>query len=419
MTAARETVQCGLPLDEFEAEVNAFLDEHLVKRAGGDAPPGGPPATEVERLAAAKAWQRLRFEAGLGWITGPSEFGGRELSSEHERLYRRLESGYLSPPLSQLNFGLRIIGSAILGHGSTETKNKYLPGLYRGDLVACQLFSEPGAGSDLAAVATRATRDADGWLLNGQKVWTSSGHLSNVGECVARTDVDAPKHRGITIFMVDMHAPGVEIRPLVDAVGEVHFNEVFLTDVRVSDEDRVGEVNDGWRTLNTSLMNERAYVGDSNEGGENVLTPTILIDTLRTLNLLDDPFVRHGLADLIVRFKVAEYLTKHAKQRIERGETPSAEMSLMKLTFSDNQERLVNFAAQALGTSVTADAGDPAGAFAWANRLISGRALRIAGGTDEIQRTIIGERVLGLPRDPAIDNSIPFKDIPRSVRSSR
>jgi acyl-CoA dehydrogenase len=285
--------------------------------------------------------------------------------------------------------------------------------------MACQLFSEPGAGSDLASVATRAVRDGDGWVINGQKVWTSSGHLADVGECVCRTDMDAPKHRGITIFMVDMHAPGVEVRPLPDVTGEVHFNEVFLTDVRIGDEDRIGEVNDGWRTLNTSLMNERAYVGDSNEGGENVLMPEMLIDTLREVGGLDDPFIRQGLADLLVRFKVAYYVTKHAKQRVERGGTPGAEMSITKLTYSENQERLVNFAAQALGPMVTAADDDPANPFAWAPRLLKGRALRIAGGTDEIQRTIIGEKVLGLPKDAAIDNSIPFKDIPRSARKAR
>jgi acyl-CoA dehydrogenase len=267
-------------------------------------------------------------------------------------------------------------------------------------------------------VQTRAVRDGDGWVLNGQKVWTSSGHLADVGECVCRTDMDAPKHRGITLFMVDMRAPGVEVRPLADLTGEVHFNEVFLSDVRIGDEDRLGEVNNGWHTLNTSLMNERSYVAESNEGGENVLTPRMLTETLRELDRLEDVVLRDRLADLYVRFAVAEYVTKHARQRLERGETPGAEMSLAKLTFSDNQERLVTFAADALGALVTADSG-AGDAFTWARSLLRGRALRIAGGTDEIQRTIIGERVLGLPRDPAIDNSIPFKDIPRSVRRAQ
>jgi acyl-CoA dehydrogenase len=413
---ASSVLDSEITLDQFEQEVTTFLDAHLTKK---DPDSDAQERDEDERLTAARAWQRERFEAGLGWITGPGEYGGRELSIDHERLYRRLESAYAAPPLSQLNFGLTIIGSAILSHGRPDTREKYLPGLYRGELMACQLFSEPGAGSDLASVATRAVRDGDEWVINGQKVWTSSGHQADVGECVCRTDMDAPKHRGITIFMVDMHAPGVEVRPLPDATGEVHFNEVFLTDVRIGDEDRIGEVNDGWRTLNTSLMNERAYVGDSNEGGENVLMPEMLIDTLRQVGGLDDPFVRQGLADLIVRFKVAQLVTKHARQRVERGGTPGAEMSITKLTYSENQERLVNFAAQALGPMVTAADDDPANPFAWADRLIKGRALRIAGGTDEIQRTIIGEKVLGLPKDTAIDNSIPFKDIPRSARKAR
>ena len=218
--------------------------------------------------------------------------------------------------------------------------------------------------------------------------------------------------------MVDMRAPGVEVRPLPDLTGEVHFNEVFFTDVRIGDEDRLGEVNQGWHTLNTSLMNERSYVAESNEGGENVLTPQMLADALRGVDRLEDPTVRDGLADLFVRFGVAEYVTKQTRQRLERGDTPGAEMSLSKLTYSENQERIVTFAAAALGALVTADSGQ-GDTFSWARNLLRGRALRIAGGTDEIQRTILAERVLGLPRDPAIDNSIPFKDIPRSVRRAR
>jgi alkylation response protein AidB-like acyl-CoA dehydrogenase len=402
-------------LEQFEQEVTSFLEARVPRR--GDAPEA-PPLEEHERLREARRWQAERYDNGLGWITGPAEYGGRDLGVEYERAYRRIERGFSVPAMGHLNFGLSIIGSCIAGHASPEGREKYLRQLYRGELMACQLFSEPAAGSDLAGVQTRAVRDGDGWILNGQKVWTSSGHLADVGECVCRTDMDAPKHRGITIFMVDMRAPGVDVRPLPDLTGEVHFNEVFLSDVRIGDEDRLGEVNHGWHTLNTSLMNERSYVAESNEGGENVLTPAMLAELLRSLDRLGDPIVRDGLADLFVRFNAAEFVTKHASQRLERGETPGAEMSLSKLTYSENQERLVTFAAAALGVLVTADSGEDE-AFAWARNLLRGRALRIAGGTDEIQRTIIGERVLGLPKDPAIDNSIPFKDIPRSVRRAR
>jgi alkylation response protein AidB-like acyl-CoA dehydrogenase len=403
-------------LDQFEQEVTSFLEARAPRLE--ETPAKLAPLTEEEQLREARRWQAERYDAGLGWITGPAQYGGRELGPDYERAYRRLERGYRVPATAMLNFGLTIIGSCIAAHGSPGGREKYLRALYRGELMACQLFSEPSAGSDLAAVQTRAVREGDGWVLNGQKVWTSSGHLADVGECVCRTDMDAPKHRGITIFMVDMHAPGVEVRPLPDLTGEVHFNEVFLSDVHIGDDDRLGEVNHGWHTLNTSLMNERSYVAESNEGGENVLTPQMLSATLQELERLDDPVLRDRLADLYVRFAVAEYVTKHARHRLERGETPGAEMSLSKLTFSENQERLVTFAADALGALVTADSGED-DAFSWARSLLRGRALRIAGGTDEIQRTIIGERVLGLPRDPAIDNSIPFKDIPRSVRRTR
>jgi acyl-CoA dehydrogenase len=403
-------------LEQFEREVTDFLAARVPRKDASPEPP--PLRSEAEQLSEAKRWQAERYDAGLGWIMGPAEYGGRELGMDFERAYRRIERGYHVPSTSMLNFGLTIIGSCVAAHGSPDGREKYLRQLYRGELVACQLFSEPSAGSDLAGVQTRAVRDGDGWILNGQKVWTSNGHNSDVGECVCRTDMDAPKHKGITIFMVDMHAPGVDVRPLPDLAGEVHFNEVFLTDVRIGDEDRLGEVNSGWHTLNTSLMNERSYVAESNEGGEHVLTPEMLTETLQGLGAIDDPTIRDGLADLYVRFGVAGYVTSQARRKLERGETPGAEMSMSKLTYSENQERLVNFAATALGALITADSGQ-GDSFAWARNLLRARGIRIAGGTDEIQRTILGERVLGLPRDPAIDNSIPFKDIPRSVRRTQ
>jgi acyl-CoA dehydrogenase len=406
-------------LEAFSDEVTTFLDARAERRAvGADDQVHEDDYAEAEVVAAAKAWQHERFEAGLGWITGPAEFGGRELSVDFERRYRELEKDYEVPNTSLLGPGLTIIASAILAHSSDTGRAKYLPGLFSGDIVACQLFSEPSTGSDLAGVQTRAAPDGDGWLITGQKVWTSGAHRSDVGEAVCRTNLDVPKHKGITIFMVDMSAPGVEIRPLRDATGEVHFNEVFLTDVRVSDDDRVGPVDDGWRVLNTSLMNERALVGDMNEGRRDRATPDALLDVMRELSLLDDPVLRDGLADLIVRFRVAESLTKHMNARLQRGEMPGPEMSMTKLTFSDNQERLVNFAATALGAAITADGGDEL-SFPWAQRLLSGRSMRIAGGTDEIQRTILGERVLHLPRDQSIDNSVPFRDIPRSTRQTQ
>jgi alkylation response protein AidB-like acyl-CoA dehydrogenase len=405
-----------IDLPAFEREIKGFLDARLQRRPSAD-----PPPDEQERLAAAKAWQRERFDAGLGWIMGPREYGGRELSTEHERLYRRLEREYDAPKMSDLEFGLTIVASAILVHGGEAAKEKYLVPLYRGEIVACQLWSEPGAGSDLAAAATRAVRDGDGWLISGQKVWTSKAHLADVGQCVCRTDMDAPKHRGITVFMVDMRAAGVEVRPLVDIAGEHHFNEVFLSNVRVSDDDRIGELNQAWRTtLHTSLMQDRAYVGNfADRGGDTPLTPFGLIDTLRRLDLLGDPHVRQGLADLIVRAKVAEYATRHIEQRARMGEPPGPESSMTKLAYAENQDLLVNFAADVLEAHITAADDDLDGAFDWARHLLRRRSLRIAGGSDQIQRTILGERVLGLPRDPAIDNSLPFKDIPRSARQAR
>jgi acyl-CoA dehydrogenase len=402
-------------LEDFKKEITAFLDARAaIRDSTGVSTIDGRALTD--RFRDAKAWQRQRFDAGLGWIVGPMEYGGRELSPEYERLYRRTEAGYDVPDTGHLGQGLTIIASAILGHSSAQGKEKFLPGLFRGDIVACQLFSEPSAGSDLAGVRTTARRDGKEWVITGQKVWTTNAHLADVGECVCRTNPGAPKHKGITIFMVDMHSAGVDVRPLRDASGDVHFNEVFLTDVRVSDvEDRVGPVDDGWRVLNTSLMEERAFVGASNAGRRNVLTPELLASTLREIDRLGDPLVRDCLADLFVRFRTAEYETRQTNERLERGEIPGPEMSAAKLTFSDNQQRLVNLAADALGAHITA-ATENAETWQWAARLLRGRAARIAGGTDEVQRTILAERVLGLPRDPAIDNALPFNRVAASGR---
>jgi acyl-CoA dehydrogenase len=403
-----------ITLEQFEQDARAFLEREL---GAAGTTQLEPPATDVEAFERSRDWQRKRYDAGFGWIQGPREYWGAELSEDHERLFVRLEREYGAPPLGPTTFALAITSSAIHAHGPQATRDKYLRALFRGDIVACQLFSEPGSGSDLASVSTRAVRDGDGWVINGQKVWTSSGHLCDVGLCVSRTDMDAPKHQGVSLFMVDMRHPGVDVRPLINAAGERHFNEVFLTDVRVDDVDLVGELNNGWRTLNTSLMNERAYVGNMNESAA-ALSPDKLIPALRTAGVLEDPYVRNGLAELIVRYRAAEYLQRQINQKLETGETPGPEMSATKLTFSENQNALVDFAARALGHPAAAADGDDE-VYEWATHLIKGRSIRIAGGTDEIQRTIIGEKVLRLPKDPAIDNSIPFKDIPRSAKVSR
>ncbi len=288
-------------------------------------------------------------------------------------------------------------------------RTRYLEKLYRGDLVACQLFSEPGAGSDLASLQTRADRDGDEWILNGQKVWTSGAQYSDIGEIIARTDADLPKHKGLTGFVVDMKAPGVEIRPLRQMTGGASFNEVFFTDVRVPDSHRLGDVNNGWNVALTTLMNERAAIGGGGGGmGGGLLTRAI--EMARAFGLSSDPIVRQKLADLVVHARVMQYTNQRAMDKIRSGQLPGPEMSIAKLASTQQTARLAKVVSELLGAKITADTGEW-GTYAWSQLLLGSPGGRIAGGSDEVMRNIVGERVLGLPKDAGIDSKSPFRDL--------
>ncbi|GIU85182.1 MAG: acyl-CoA dehydrogenase [Acidimicrobiales bacterium] len=411
-----------ITLEEFEREVKAFLDANAEPRVGKQGFRWGEgsddvaifeerdPEEELRLLEEAKAWRRKRWEAGLGWISGPPEYGGRGLSAAHERLYQSLESKYRVPDQSFFGIGLGMVAPTILAHGTEEVKRRYLPGLYSGEIVGCQLFSEPGAGSDLASLQTRAERDGDTWVVTGQKVWTSGAHYSDIGEIVCRTDLDQPKHRGITAFVVDMHAPGVEVRPLRQMTGGAAFNEVFFDEVRIPDSHRLGEVNGGWAVAITTLMNERAAIGAGAGGGFGLANLERLRAMVRHFGVADDPVIRQRLADVYIGWQVAKLTNQRALDKLRAGQAPGPELSTAKLSLTRNLQRTAEFVAQVLGPRITADTGEW-GTFAWAKFLCGVPGMRIAGGTDEILRNIIGERVLGLPKDPAIDTTSPFKEL--------
>ncbi len=305
--------------------------------------------------------------------------------------------------------GLGMVAPTILAHASDRAKDLYLEKLYRGDLVGCQLFSEPGAGSDLASLQTRAVRDGDEWIITGQKVWTSGAHYSDIGEIIARSDPDLPKHKGLTGFIVDMKAPGVEIRPLKQMTGGANFNEVFFTEVRVPDDHRLGDVNNGWNVALTTLMNERATIGSGGGGGSGGLL-TRVVEMVKHFGLNDDPLVRQGLADLIINTRVAGYNNQRAADNVKAGGTPGPEMSIGKLAGSLNSTRMCEFVAEVLGAKLIADTGEW-GTYAWSQMVLGNPGGHIAGGSDEIMKNILGERVLGLPKDTGIDVTSPFKDI--------
>ena len=303
-----------------------------------------------------------------------------------------------------------MVAPTILAHGTDVTKDAYLKAMYRGDIVGCQLFSEPGAGSDLASLQTRAERDGEEWILNGQKVWTSGAQYSDIGEIIARTDPDLPKHKGLTGFVVDMRAPGVEIRPLRQMTGGASFNEVFFTDVRVPDSHRLGDVNNGWNVALTTLMNERAAIGAGGGGGGGGSLLHRAIEMARAFGLTSDPLVRQKLADLVVHARVMQYTNQRAMDKIRSGQLPGPEMSIAKLASTQQTGRLASVVAELLGPKITADTGEW-GTYAWSQMLLGSPGGRIAGGSDEVMRNIVGERVLGLPKDPGIDSTSPFRDL--------
>lgn len=418
-------------MEEFAREVRAFLDCAAARRSAtteitwgegedrityfGDA----SPEESAREVAAARDWQRTRYDAGFGWITGPSEFGGRGLTPVHDLVYDAIEADYDTPDTGVISLiGLGMIGPTILAHGTEAAKSEYLPAMYAGDTIACQLFSEPSAGSDLANVSTRAVRDGDEWVVNGQKVWTSVAQHAQVGLALCRTNPDQPKHKGITALLIDMNSPGVDVRPLRQMSGGAEFNEVFLTDVRVPDSRRLGEVDGGWRVALTTLMNERASVGSEGAGpAAKAISLPFLTALLREHGKLEDTSARRTLAGLMADQLATSYLNRQALHHLIAGGQPGPEASVSKLMYSQNITRATHFAAEVVGPKLIADTGDW-GAFSWNELLLSTPALRILGGTEDIMKNILGERVLGLPKEPSADATTAYRELRTSGSGS-
>ena len=417
-----------ITLEDFEKEARSFLDANAERREAEKAFVWGEGAdmmgafeersreSEERVVRDAKTWRGKKFAAGFGWITGPKKFGGRELPGSFDKAYSRLEAQYRTPNESVFGIGLGMVAPTILAHATEEAKEQYLTAMWSADIVGCQLFSEPGAGSDLASLSTKALRDGEEWIITGQKVWTSGAQYSDIGEIICRTNPDLPKHKGLTGFIVDMHAPGIEIRPLRQMTGGASFNEVFFNEVRVPDSHRLGDENNGWNVALTTLMNERASIGGGGSTASNADNPLVvrLIAMVQHFGLNNDPLVRDELAALITGYRVASYNNQRAMAKIRSGQTPGPEMSIAKMALTINQTKLGNFAARVLGPRIQADTGEW-GTYSWGSLLLGTPGLRIAGGSDEVMRNIVGERVLGLPKEPGIDSVSPFRDLKISV----
>jgi alkylation response protein AidB-like acyl-CoA dehydrogenase len=354
-------------------------------------------AQELAEAQAARAWQQTRWKAGFGWLTGPVEHGGRGLPDSYDRLYRMLEGAFDVVDLSPLRIGLGTVCSAIRYHGTADQIGEQAAALMRGDTIACQLFSEPEAGSDLAGVRTRATRAEDGWHLDGQKVWTSNAQFADIGLALVRTDPDGPKHKGLTMFIVPMRSRGIEVRPLRQMTGGASFCEVFLDDVVIADSLRIGAVGAGWTVASDTLAHERRATGDRSHEIVARATELLWLLAIRT-GRSHDPLVRDAWARLSANVRATRFQQQRMQATPEQALT-GAERAIDKLLLVNNLRAIGALALELLGQRFIADTGEW-GTFNWNRWLMGSLGYRIAGGTDEVLRNLLAERVLGLPREP-------------------
>ncbi|MGH8983834.1 MAG: acyl-CoA dehydrogenase family protein [Acidimicrobiia bacterium] len=369
----------------FRAQARAFLAEHP--------PPSGADTyrAKVEESVAlelAAEWQRTLFDNGWAALIWPVEAGGRGLGPVEQITWSQ-ELARAGGMQSLYMVGIGMVGPTLVVHGSPSQRARLLEPILSGEHMWCQLLSEPGAGSDLAGVHTRAVRDGDEWVVNGQKVWSSGAHYSQLGILLARTNLDVPKHRGLTCFACPMDTPGVEPRPLRQMTGAANFNEVFLTDVRIADEWRIGEVDDGWTVARTLLANERMTLS----GADGAFSFDQLADAARERRDRVDAVVRDRLARLYTQVRALDFLNARVITKLGRGETPTAEASVMKLALADIVTEGATIALGLLGPEgMLGDTPE-------SHRLVGSPAMHIGGGTDEVNKNVVAERVLGLPRD--------------------
>ncbi len=384
----------------FRVEARAFLETHKPAKWQH---PFDDDVDEHLLLTGSKAWQRTLYENGWGAILWPKEFGGRGLGPIEAIIWNQ-ELVRLGLGESIFVVGTAMAGPTIIAHGTPEQKSRYLEPLARGDEIWCQLFSEPGAGSDLAALSARAVKDGDHWVVTGQKTWCSGAHYADFGILLTRSDASVPKHAGITYFLLDMKLPGIEIRPLRQMSGGSHFNDVFLNEVRIPDANRLGPAGAGWGAAMTTLLNERMALGGT--GG--FFSFDDLAAFARENRERLDGVTRDQLARLYTWNKTLDLLNARVVTKLGRGVIPDAESSVMKLALG----RILTLGAE-LGLRL-AGPGALQRVGPWQHQFLIAPSLHIAGGTDEIQKNVVAERVLGLPREPRTDRDVPFDAIPRS-----
>jgi len=395
----------------FRAEARAWLDAHAMPKGHPDDFSLGlwtGAYDEPAYIERCQRWQRTLFDGGWAGVTWPKEYGGRGGKSIEQVIFGQEQANYgVSSGAFMISIGMA--GPTILAHGTDEQKDRFLAPMLRGDEMWCQLFSEPGAGSDLANVSTRAERDGDEWVVTGQKVWTSSPDRARWGMLLARTDGGVPKHRGISYFLLDMATPGIDVRPLRQMTGESHFSEVFLDGVRIPATHLLGGEGEGWRVTQTTLNSERSSIA----GGMGA-TPGALIEFARGFDgVTADPLVRQRLVDTHIRFELLRFLRYRSQTALSQGRRPGGEASVMKLAFARYMKALTEAAVDTQGAYGLLAGDDVADDGMWLRRFLHSPSLRIAGGSDQVQANIMGERALGLPSEPRTDKDVPFRDLTR------
>jgi alkylation response protein AidB-like acyl-CoA dehydrogenase len=376
------------------------------------------------RTTPVEEFRSRQFDLGLAWVSFPEGYGGLGLAPNFQReVDRRLVEAGATPAGMREFFGMTMAGPTVVTHGTDELRSRLLRRAFTGQDSWCQLFSEPGSGSDLASLSTRAVRDGDEWVITGQKVWNTLAHMADRGMLVTRTDPEAPKHKGLTYFALDMHAPGVEVRPLRQMTGEAEFNEVYLTEVRVPDADRVGDIGEGWRVAMTTLSNERSTIGGGSKApgpGSGAIAEAVRIwQSEARQNHVD----RDRLMRLWVESEALRLTNLRASQNRKAG-NPGPEGSIAKLMFAEVNKRIYELCLDLLGPAGLVDhdftmrrtealglVGPPGSA---RKMFLRSRANSIEGGTSEIQRNILGERILGLPGDLRVDKDLPWSKVPRN-----
>lgn len=399
----------------FRAEAREFIKsngpqyllENLAKSGFGNTNTG-----EYDTLSEAKKWQKTKAEAGWACLHWPVEYGGRGATpiqnviwSQEEGLYARLSGTFI--------IGQGMCAPTMMAYASEEQKQRYLPKLASGEEVWCQLFSEPHGGSDLAGLRTRAEKDGDEWVINGQKIWTSGAQHSDYGILITRTDPNVAKHKGLTMFFLDMKSPGVKIVPIKQANGNSEFNEVYFDDVRIPDAQRLGGVGEGWRVSITTLMNERMAIGGSIATGFPEIYDLVQNTQLHGAPAIEDPAVKAKLADWYVKAAGLKNNASRMITALSKGDMPGPENSMGKLVAGNMMQDIAKFALDLQGQAGRlVDPEVAEGAARFQAMLLRSPAVRIEGGTDQILRNIIGERVLGLPEDMRADKGMPFNEIP-------